>query len=198
MRARMALFYSGIKVELREILLRDKPKEMLALSPKGTVPVLVLPDNTVIDESRDIMLWVLEQHDPDNWYTSDLDAKEKINKLIDTNDNEFKSKLDRYKYADRYPELTVEQHRQQCDFFLVQLETKLTKHQYLTSDQISMADIAIMPFIRQFSRVDVEWFEQSKYKNLNRWLAELSNNELFQRAMQKFPVWQAGDKPTYL
>jgi len=143
-RARLAIKISGIKVELREILLKDKPKEMLEISPKGTVPVLLLPDDLVIDESREIMMWALTQNDPENW----LESIDKSNSLIDQNDNEFKPHLDHYKYADRFPEYSKENYREQTNAFLKQLDQRLNESRYLISDKISLADMAIFPFIR--------------------------------------------------
>lgn len=189
MRARMALLYAGIDFQLREIVLRDKPKQMLEVSPKGTVPVLILPNDTVIDESRDIMFWAIAQNDPDCWYPNDAELRKDIEQLIDRNDIEFKPLLDRYKYADRYPELSEAEHRRKCEIFLVELEQRLAQLPYLVSESLSMADIALMPFLRQFSRVDLTWFKASQYHNLERWLNELIDSELFTLAMQKHPVW---------
>ncbi len=192
-RARLAIKVSNIEVELREVLLADKPKELLACSPKGTVPVLVLPDGTVIDESRDIMLWALTQQDPQNWLSSHFTQQDEINRLIDINDTEFKQHLDHYKYADRFPEQSMESYRQQAESFLRQLEEKLTKNQYLVANEISLADIAILPFIRQFASVDKAWFYQTEYKNLQVWLDNLLADNLFSEVMKKCSRWQPGD-----
>jgi glutathione S-transferase len=185
MRARMALSYAGIQVEIREIALRDKPKHMLAVSPKGTVPVLVLPDGGVIDESLDIMIWSLNQHDPDGWLTSDPRCAE----LIAENDGCFKRALDQYKYASRFPEQPAVHYRQQGEVFLTKLEELLSKHCYLLGDNLTQADIAIFPFIRQFSMVDSAWFASSPYPHLRVWLEALVASELFENIMKKYPTW---------
>ena len=191
MRARLALKISKLKIELRDILLKDKPQHMLDLSPKGTVPVLLLPDGTVIDESFDIMLWVLKENDPDNWLPENSLEWDETNELIKFNDNEFKENLDQYKYADRFPEKSVDEYRQQAEVFLQILDKKLHTTQYLISNSIKLVDIAILPFIRQFAYVDKNWFDQSEYKKLQVWLNELTGSHLFNLVMQKTPVWSA-------
>lgn len=186
MRARLALSYSQQKVQLREIILKEKPPEMLQLSSKGTVPVLQLSTGEVIDESLDIMVWALSQHDPDHWLTDDLHT---VLALIDENDFEFKAWLDKYKYADRFPEYTEEFYREQCEDFLVKLEQRLKQHTYLFSNTISLADMAIFPFIRQFAGVNKNWFEQAPYPHLQGWLDHLVNSPLFLSIMEKYPTW---------
>lgn len=192
-RARLAIKVSNIQVELREVVLADKPKEMLTCSPKGTVPVLVLADGTVIDESRDIMLWALTQHDPQKWLLSDKEKHEKINQLIDKNDNEFKQHLDHYKYAYRFPEKPKESYRQQAEVFLQKLEDNLNQHQYLIDDKVSLADMAILPFIRQFAYVDKNWFDKTPYKKCQVWLERCLAMPIFNQVMQKYPRWQTGE-----
>jgi len=192
-RARLAIKVSNIKVELREVLLADKPKELLACSPKGTVPVLVLPDATVIEESRDIMLWALTQQDPQNWLSDHIAQRDEINRLIDINDTEFKQHLDHYKYADRFPEKSTETYRQQGERFLQQLEEKLKNNLYLVADEISLADMAIFPFVRQFAFVDKTWFEQTEYKKLQTWLDNLLADNLFSEVMKKYSRWRPDD-----
>ncbi len=187
MRARMALSSAGITLEIREISLREKPAHMLQVSPKGTVPVLVLPGGTVIDQSLDIMHWALQQHDPDGWLSAD---HEQTKLLIDENDGAFKQNLDRYKYADRYPEHAAEYYREQGAQFLALLEQRLQHHVFLMRDSVSLADIAIFPFIRQFAAVDQRWFESSDYARLRQWLATLVESSLFERVMAKYPVYQ--------
>lgn len=189
-RARLAINISNIKVELREVKLADKPEELIACSPKGTVPVLQLADGTIIDESKDIMVWALEHHDPQNWLVSGTVEKQETNRLIDFNDNEFKQHLDHYKYADRFPEQTTEYYRQQGEFFLQLLEKKLNETKYLIRDTISLADMAIFPFIRQFAYVDKNWFDQSKYKKIQAWLNYFLNTSIFKKTMKKQPVWE--------
>ncbi len=192
-RARLAIKISGIQVELREVLLADKPKALLDCSPKGTVPVLVLPDGSVIDESRDIVLWALNQHDPQNWLSPRSATQEEVNSLIDVNDSEFKLHLDHYKYADRFPEESAESYRQQAKNFLQLLEDKLKNNQYLTGNTISLADMALLPFIRQFAYVDKAWFDQSQYKNLHAWLDKLLAEKLFSDVMEKYARWQPAE-----
>lgn len=186
MRARMALKVAGIEVEIREISLREKPKHMLAISPKGTVPVLVPADGQVIEESLDIMHWSLNQHDPEGWLAIDMASAQA---LMEENDTSFKKALDRYKYADRFPERTQEDYRQDGEVFLAKLEAMLANQAYLLKQTPSMADIAIFPFIRQFRGVDIKWFETSPYTKLNRWINGLIESELFLSIMQKHPTY---------
>lgn len=198
MRAHMALRYSGIRVELREVLLRDMPAEALDLSAKGTVPILQVSATEVLDESWDIVKWSLRQHDPDNWLGEDerhlLDAE----MLVEINDFSFKPELDRYKYADRYPEHDQIYFRTQCVEFLEELEQRLTQHQYLLGDEHSLADTAIFPFIRQFSLVDKDWFDASPFPQLQRWLDQLIHSDLFEHIFRKHEPWKAGDDAIYL
>lgn len=186
MRARMALRYSGIAVETREIILRDKPKHMLAISPKATVPVLQLLNGQVLEESLDIMRWALAQHDPQHWLGGDAGLTAA---LIEENDGSFKRALDKYKYAIRFPEQSAEVYRAQGELFLQKLEGLLASQAYLGGAAYSMADIAIFPFIRQFSAVDAAWFAQSPYPTMKAWLQKLVESELFTSIMQKVEPW---------
>ena len=196
MRARLAIVLAELKVELREIVLKNKPAQMLAISPKGTVPVLELVETDgssrrVIEESRDILAWALEQHDPQ----AVLDVEPaSAQALIEQNDNEFKHWLDRYKYSDRYPELSQLEYRERGELFLQVLETLLAKHRYLLGDTISSADIGIMPFVRQFAHVDQEVFYQLPYPHLQQWLRDWLQHPAFQQVMVKFQAWQEGDQ----
>ena len=185
MRARMALHCSGIEVEIREIALRQKPAAMLAASPKGTVPVLVVPGGAVIDESLEIMRWALAQHDPQAW----LNDVARSEVLIAENDGSFKQALDRYKYAERFPEHPQQTYRAQGERFLSQLETQLQEHAYLLDAEPRLADIAIFPFVRQFAAVDPAWWEAAPYPALSAWLALWVRSALFDSIMQKHPVW---------
>ena len=194
MRARMALVYSGIQLELREVKLSDMPESMLQRSPKATVPVLVLADGQVIDESLEVMLWSLAQSDPDQW----LDIDETSQQLIRRSDEEFKPLLDCYKYADRHPQLTPLEHRARAEIFLGELNQLLGRHSYLSDGQCRLTDMAIFPFIRQFAGVDAAWFDSSQYSSVRRWLKGLMANDLFQRIMKKRPFWQPGSEPRYL
>lgn len=189
MRARMALSYAGIQVEIREIALREKPAHMLAVSPKGTVPVLVLASNEVLEQSLDIMDWALQQSDVDEWIIQDQAGQKLTADLIATNDGAFKKSLDKYKYAIRFPENPPEIYRAQGEEFLQRLEILLQQNTYLCRNTISKADVAIFPFVRQFSMVDENWFESADYPSLKAWLNGLLNSQLFMGVMQKYPVW---------
>jgi glutathione S-transferase len=183
----MTLNYAGIAVELREVLLSDKPRDMLRASPKGTVPVLQLTDGHVIDESIDVMHWALAQRDPDHWQRDDLNGD--AGRLVEENDLVFKKNLDHYKYADRYPQHPQTYYRHEAGKFLSQLEQKLCLHSYLVADQLTFSDVAIFPFIRQFAFVDKTWFDQAPYPRLQAWLQKFLDSDLFLSAMTKFPRW---------
>ena len=192
MRARLALLFAKLPVELREIVLKNKPSQMLAISPKGTVPVLQLPEGRVIEESREIMIWALEHNDKQGL----LDAKliKQANDLLDKNDDEFKHWLNHYKYADRYPEMSQAEYQERGEVFLQSLETLLNKNAYLLGDSISIADIGVMPFVRQFAHVDRDVFYGLPYPKLQRWLQDWLEHPLFKQAMTKFDPWQEGDE----
>ena len=192
MRARLGILFAELQVELREITLKNKPPQMLAISPKGTVPVLQLLDGTVIEESREIMIWALAQQDPQGLLHDA--ALHEANALIDKNDNEFKHWLDRYKYADRHLEMTQTEYRQRGEEFLQLLEELLTKNPYLLGKGITLADIGIMPFVRQFAHVNRDVFYNLPYPNLQRWLQDWLQHPLFLQAMTKFQPWQDGDE----
>jgi glutathione S-transferase len=183
MRARMALKLADIAVEIREISLRDKPAHMLQVSPKATVPVLVLQDGTVIDESIDIMHYAFNNHA----LGSNIHAA--CRALILENDTSFKQALDGYKYPERYPVKTQIQHRAEGEVFLQKLENLLSQNNYLLNAAPSLADIAIFPFVRQFAGVDSAWFEQSDYPKLRTWLNEWVASDLFKSIMTKNPTF---------
>ena len=193
MRARLGLLFAELPVELREITLKNKPAKMLAISPKGTVPVLQLADGVVIEESRDIMEWALEQQDPQELMNPK--TLHQGNTLIEQNDQEFKHWLDRYKYADRHLEMTQTEYRQKGEVFLQILEELLTKNTYLLGDSVTIADIGIMPFVRQFAHVDRDVFYSLPYPKLQIWLKNWLAHPLFIQAMTKFQPWQDGDEP---
>lgn len=188
-RARLALAVSEIEYEHCEVQLRDKPEAMLIASPKGTVPVLVLSGGRVIDESLDIMLWALQQHDPEHWLPiagKNPDTKaENIMGLIQQNDFEFKPWLDRYKYSDRYLENSEEFYRQKGEEFIGELETLLSEQSFLFGDSITLADMAIAPFVRQFAHVDREWFFATRYSGVIKWLNRFLESERFLLVMKK-------------
>lgn len=181
MRARMALRYCGVPVEIIEVSLKAKPAEMLAISPKGTVPVLDA-DGRVIDESLEIMRWALAQNDPQDWL---LGGDARIAELIEANDQVFKGHLNRYKYAERYPEQPMEVYRAEGEMFLRRLEELLEGRDYLLTDHPSLADVALLPFVRQFAHVDREWFAQTPYVRLQAWLQRFLESELFTSIMKK-------------
>ena len=181
MRARMALRYSGVAVEIVEVSLKAKPAAMLAISPKGTVPVLDA-DGQVIDESLEIMRWALAQHDPDDWL---LGGDSRIAELIEANDQVFKVYLNRYKYAERYPEQPMEVYRAEGAVFLQRLDGLLEGRDYLLSNHLSLADVALLPFVRQFAHVDREWFAQTPYVRLQAWLQRFLESNLFTSIMKK-------------
>lgn len=189
MRARSAIIAGGIEVELREVVLRDKPAEMLAASPKGTVPVLVLPDGKVIDESWDIMLWALRQNDPQSWLGEGECHVASALPWLSENDTNFKHNLDRYKYPERHPEQTQSIWRSAGEQFLQQLEQQLGATPFLLGAHFSIADAALLPFIRQFAAVDNAWFAGTPYPALRAWLDRYTSSELFSQVMQKFPAW---------
>ena len=186
MRARMALKYAGIQVELHEISLKAKPVKMLNASPKGTVPVMILCDGTVIEQSLEIMHWALLQQDKAGWLKADSFITEQ---LIFENDHSFKEALDHYKYAVRFPEKTVKDYRMQCEVFLEKLEKQLNQTAFLVSHRLTLADMAIFPFIRQFANVDIAWFNEAPYPELNAWLKNLIESELFSNIMKKEPLY---------
>lgn len=185
MRARLALDAAGIALEHREILLKDKPAEMLAASPKGTVPVLVLPDGRVIDESLDVMRWALGQNDPEDW----LAAGGAMDDLIATNDGPFKHHLDRYKYAARYEGAVAEDHRAAAATILDGLERRLSNSPQLMGEKMSLADAAIFPFIRQFANTDRDWFDAQDWPHLQCWLEAHLDSARFRRVMTKHELF---------
>lgn len=185
MRARTALRYSDVAVNIVEVSLKAKPAEMLALSSKGTVPVLSV-DGQVIDESLAIMRWALAQNDPQDWLLKDDPAGQaQIAALIEENDQVFKVHLNRYKYAERYPEQPMAFYRSEGEVFLRRLEALLEGRDYLLAVHPSLADVALMPFVRQFAHVDREWFGQTPYVRLQAWLQRFLESDLFTSIMKK-------------
>ena len=187
MRARMALKYAGIEVEHREIELRNKPQSMLQASPKGTVPVLCV-DDLVLDQSLDIMHWAISQSDPESWGSAD-DAIAQA--WVAKNDGPFKVLLDQYKYPNRFPELDQAAVLQEAlQIMLLPMEQSLQATQYLMGDRMTWVDVAIFPFIRQFSMVDQKRFEELPIPAVKGWLTQHLQSELFQSVMLKYPVWR--------
>ncbi len=189
MRSRLALAYAlpAQTIELREVILKDKPDALLQVSSKATVPVLVVDKELIIDESLDIMIWALNQHDPDHWMDDQLQSD--MYALIERNDGEFKWALDRYKYADRYDH-PASFYREKGEVFLAVLNAKLSNHAYLYGEKPSIADAAIFPFVRQFAHCDRAWFEQCDYALLRSWLNRWLESDLFLSVMNKYPKWQ--------
>lgn len=193
MRARMAIAVSEFNCELRELILKDKPEAMLKASPKGTVPVLILTNGQVIDESLEIMLHVLQSEDPDNWLYNKSDSLE----LIEQYDRLFKPLLDRYKYHVGYKELSFVEHRSNTLPYLNHLNQRLENTRQLMADDIRLADIALMPFIRQYAFVDKPWFDDQDWPYLHRWLDYHLNSPLFKSIMPKFKLFNDGFHYTF-
>lgn len=193
MRARLGLLLADQQVLLRAIVMKSKPEEMLAVSPKGTVPVLILPDETVIDESLDIMIWALQQNDPEDLLHKDSpdDLPTTID-LIRRNDKEFKPQLEIYKKAKRFRLENVIEERQKCEVFIAGLEQKLATNQFFIGQKPGLIDYALLPFVRQFSRVHRSWFLQAPYPYLRTWLESHMQSRLYGKAMAKFPLWLDG------
>lgn len=185
MRARLALVVSGVEVELREVLLRDKPQAFLEASASATVPCLVASDR-VIDESLDIMIWALDQHDPEGW----LDIPKTGFEWVARADGPFKAALDRTKYATRYPECDPAKERDNASVFLSDLNNQLGEWIFATP---SLADYAILPFVRQFAFIDKPWFDARDWPDLHRWLQRFLSSDRFSSVMSKYETWHVGD-----
>ncbi|QKI88471.1 glutathione S-transferase [Thiomicrorhabdus xiamenensis] len=207
MRARLALYFSGIQVEQREIVFWDKPDEMLAASAKGTVPVLLLPDGEVLEESWDIMCWALkDKQGKSPLYPQDAQQRQLLDQLIAENDADFKQHLDDYKYPElcqkHYPELSAEEGhfkaRAQGEVTLQKLERRLSQSAYLLGAALSVADLAIFPFVRQFAHVDKIWWQRADYPNLKAWLDKQLSSGYFAAVMKNRPVWEAGHLPLWV
>ena len=190
MRARLALHVAGIGVEHREILLRNKPQAMLSASPKGSVPVLVLPDGTVIEESLEIMRWALSHNDPEKWLGpgSQMDAE------IAACDGPFKHHLDRYKYASRHEGADALEHRASAARILVRWNERLRDNAQLFGIRTSLADAALFPFVRQFAMTDRDWFDSQPWSALIAWLDAHLASDRFAAIMVKHPVWDGDDR----
>lgn len=195
MRARMALAASQQHCELREVVLAHKPAALLQASPKGTVPVLVLADGTVIDQSVDIMLWALQAHDPEHWLPHSEATWERTRAWITENDGPFKHALDRYKYPHRYALPDGLPHRAVGAAFLQSLNQALTMQAYLAGPQFGLADAALAPFVRQFAHTDAPWFAEQDWPALQVWLAQFEQSATYLRVMDKVPAWVSGQAP---
>lgn len=192
MRARLAIVISGSVCELREVVLRDKPQALLDASPKATVPVLIDADGTVIDQSLDIMLWALRRNDPANWQQAGQGGLDAMLALINECDQDFKPNLDRFKYPQRYPGAVASQHRDHAAAWLLGLNERLRNQPYLFGGTISLADAAIMPFVRQFAATDSDWFGRQPWPALQQWLDAWLHGRLFESVMIRVPAWQPG------
>jgi len=195
MRARLAVASTGIPLELREVVLRDKPASMLAASPKGTVPVLVLGENSVLEESLDIINWALGMHDPEGLLDYPDVTIQEMRDLVAKIDGPFKDALDRYKYPNRFEDIVVEEQKLLASEFICELDRKLLGNPYLFGDRFSFADAAILPFVRQFAHVDREWFWAQDWRNVISWLEEFLESQRFKSIMTKYPQWKPGDTP---
>ncbi len=195
MRARLALLASASACVLREVVLAHKPPALLQASPKGTVPVLVFPDGTVLEQSLDIMLWALRRHDPQQWLPGEAPDWDATLGLIQRCDGDFKHHLDRYKYPNRYPLTDALTHRAAGAQFLQQLDAQLHACGYLHGAHWGLADAAIAPFVRQFAHTDPAWFACQPWPALQPWLAAFEASARYQQAMDKLPPWQEGQAP---
>lgn len=198
MRARLAVMASGFVVELREVVLRDKAPEFLSASPTATVPCLLRPDDgTVIDESLDIMLWALDNGDPEGWLAPETGTLEDMLALIAEIDGPFKRHLDRYKYHTRYTDADREADRASAGRYLKALNDRLAAKDWLFGSRAALADYAILPFVRQFANADRAWFDAQDWPHLIAWLTAFEASERFAAIMPKFVKWQAGDAPVF-
>jgi glutathione S-transferase len=192
MRARLALAISGQACELREVVLKTKPAELLEASAKASVPVLVLPSGEVIDQSLDIMRWALRLNDPAQWLSAQPEQAAHVQALIDDCEQTFKQHLDRYKYPNRYDGAVALQHRAAAADWLTQLAQQLSAEGWLLGPAASLADMAIAPFVRQFAQTDPHWFEQQDWPTLQTWLKRIVSSGLFESVMHKYPAWESG------
>ena len=195
MRARLALHVAGQQCELREVVLKDKPAHMLSISPKGTVPVLLLQNGTVMDESLDIMDWALAQQDPQDWLKPKGGRLEETKEWVARCDGEFKHHLDRTKYATRYEDVDPESHRKEAERFLYDLNQRLLEDDYLFGKHLTYGDVAIAPFVRQFAFIDRNRFDASPFPALRQWLDAFIDSALFAAVMKKATPWKEGDAP---
>ena len=187
-RARLALAVSGQAYTLHEVLLRDKPTALLAASPKGTVPVLVLPEGRVLDQSLDIMCWALRRHDPQQWLCPPGTTLADMRDWVAQCDGPFKQALDRCKYPQRTPESDPTQALTAASYWLLTLEARLTSSTYLCGTQAGLADVAIFPFVRQFAAIDPPWWRAQPWPQLQRWLQQWLETALFTDTMRKQPL----------
>ena len=193
-RARLAIYKAKQQVILRDVILSNKPAQMHNASPKGSVPVLVISESLVIDESLEIMLWALQKNDPENLLHSQYaNALTEMLALINRFDSEFKAYLEQYKCAKRYQEDNISQCRAACETYIKALELRLTQQDFLFSEKESLVDTALLPFIRQFARVERQWYLQAPYPHLRDWLNRYLQSPMFTKVMAKTPLWKEGN-----
>ena len=196
MRARLALRLCKIECIIREISLKAKNSEFLQVSPKGTVPVLVLPNGKVLEESLDIINWSLEQNDPNNLKVNDEVTKKINDKYIQLFDKDFKFHLDRYKYSSRYNISNSEIHRNKARNILTEINSMLEGKDYIGGQCMSLLDISILPFVRQYRTADINWFDNHLgLRNINNWVNIFLNTEILASIMTKYKVWEKEDPP---
>ena len=194
-RARYTLSLLNIKVEIREVVLRNKPEALLRLGGRSSVPQMICEQGVRYPESMDIIRWAMARKQNANIYSKPQERE--IAAWLFQTDHRFKFWLDKYKYADRHPDFSQEYYRSQGERFLRRLESKLSKQAFLLGDEMSMADVLVFPFIRQFRGVDNTWFDQSQYTNVKLWLNQIIEDKTFEKVMIKLPPWQEGDEPRY-
>ena len=192
MRARLALAVSGQTCELREVVLKNKPRSLLQASPKGTVPVLALPGGQVLEQSLDIMLWALARHDPEGWLAPSQGDVQDMRALIAECDGPFKHALDRCKYPSRYPDADTGAERAQAVAWLGTLDARLAAQPHLFGGHAALADMAIAPFVRQFAGIDADWWAAQPWPYLQAWLARWQAGVLLADVMHKLPAWVDG------
>lgn len=192
MRARLAILLGKKVVQLREVVLQDKPEALTSISLKATVPVLQFSNGQIIEESLEIMMWALQEHSI--WQALDTEQRKQSLLLIEHNDISFKNALDRYKYADRYPQQSAAEYCAEGEIYLDILEQRLTQSEGLVANELTLADFAILPFVRQFAFVDMAWFESCPYPAVRNWLQAFLNSEVFLQIMHKYPQWQENDE----
>ena len=201
-RARWALLNTNQVVELREVELKDKPIQLIEISKKATVPVLKTTLNKVIDESLDIMKWSIERSNMHNLFGDNNDKSKEIFSLVETNDNQFKYHLDRFKYASRFNFEEAETHRAAATKILLSLNNRLKvfsnegKSLFLVDAKESLADWAIWPFVRQFRIADIKNFDQNhEIQYLRSWLNYYYTHKNYPIVMKKNELWRNQNKP---
>lgn len=198
LRAHMALKYAELKIVLREVDLDNLPEEALAVSLHATVPSLVMSDDEYFDESWDIVKWAVQKNDPDKWLGEDDEFLQDAEMLVETNDYSFKEDLEQYKDSDSHPEHPMEYYRERGEEFLEELNEMLEENTFLLASDITIADIAVFPLVREFAMVDKAWFDKAPYPKLQNWLACILSTRWFKEAMKEHKVWQPGSDDIYL